>query len=456
MLFILILFLNLGFSQVSDNKTLSIVDCIDIAKRQNFDVKLTKSDINAAGANLTNAFGNYLPNIRMNSGFSRSSFQTQRTIPVIDPVTNQVAIDPATGFPQTRLAWEFVDAQTYNLGVNANYTIFDGFDRESNYSQATKRLESTILNTEQTTNDVILDVYRGYIDVINKYQIVKLRKQNLQEGKQVLERINAQFEAGATQKGDVYAQEAELGNREIALVQAENDLAIAKANLLGVMGLDPNEEIEFEEAALPNNITDDEMLNFRKNVGSLDAIIEEAKQNRADYEAVNLQMEIAEEGITRAKSNYFPTVSANAGWNWANQEITDFDRNGRLNFGVSLSMPIFQNFSINNSVQQNKLQYDQNRTQFLKFEQSMKTQLKTIYLNLQAAEKQMEITNKTVRSSELNYESTKERFELGVANIVELTAANTQYISTQINRINSVYNYVLAQKELLYGIGKLE
>lgn len=455
MLFLLLFFYSL-FSQVADERTLSLDDCIDIAKRQNFDIKLTKSELNAAGANLTNAFGNYLPTIRLNSGFSRTSFQTQRTLPLLDPVTNQIITDPATGLPQTRLAWEFVDAQTYNMGLNANYTIFDGFNRESNYSQATKNLDATILNTEQTISDVILEVYRGYIDVINKTQIVKLRKQNLQEGKKVLDRINAQFEAGTTQKGDVYAQEAELGNREIALIQAENDLAVSKANLLGVMGLDPNEEYEFVESSLPTAVEDDEMLNFRKNIGSLEAIIEEAKLNRADYEAVSLRLQISEEGITRARSNYFPTVSANAGWNWANQEIADFDRNGRLNFGVSMNMPIFQNFSINNNVQQSRLQYEQNRTQLMKFEQNLKTQLKTIYLNLQAAEKQLDITNRTVRSSELNYESTKERFEIGVANIVELTAANTQYITTQINRINSVYNYVLAQKELLYGIGKLE
>lgn len=455
MYFLLIFFFSFLHSQQSGQKALDLQECIQIAKNQNFDILLTQSNINAAGAGLTNAFGNYLPSIRMNSGFNRTSFQTQRTIPVLDPVTNQLVLDPVTGLPQTTLAWEFVDAQTYNLGLNANYTIFDGFNREANYNQAQKNLDRAILNTEQTVNDVVLNVYRNYIDVVNKYQIVKIRKQNIEEGKKLLERINAQFEAGSSQKGDVYAQEAELGNREIGLVQAENDLAIAKANLQNIMGLDPNADYEFIESSLPSTIEDDEINNFRKEIGSLDAIVQQAKENRADFESVNLSMEVAQEGIDRARSNYFPTVAASAGWNWANQEITDFDRNGRINFGLSLSMPIFQNFSINNNVQQNKLQYEQSRNQFMKFEQDLKTTLKTSYLNLQAAEKQLEITEKTLKSAELNYLSTKERFELGVANIVELTAANTQFITTKINRVNSIYNYVLAQKELLYGIGKL-
>lgn len=455
MYLLFILLMNLGLAQESGQKALDLNECIEVAKNKNFDILLTKSNINAAGAGITNAFGNYLPSLRLNSGFNRTSFQTQRTIPVIDPITNQLVLDPVTGLPQTTLSWEFVDAQTYNLGLNANYTIFDGFNREANYNQAQMNFDRAILNTEQTINDVVLNVYRNYIDVVNKYQIVKIRKQNIEEGKKLLERIKAQFEAGVSQKGDLYAQEAELGNREIALVQAENDLAIAKANLQNVMGLDPNLDLEYVETSLPTDINTDDLEKFKKEIGSLNEIIEVAKENRADYESVNLQMGVAEEGIARAQSNYFPTVSASAGWNWANQEINNFDRNGRINFGLSLSMPIFQNYAIHNNVQQNKLQYEQTKNQFLKFEQDLKTVLKTSYLRLIAAEKQLEITTKTLRSAELNYESARERYEIGATNVVELTAANTQLITTKINRINSIYNYVLAQKELLYGIGKL-
>ena len=456
MIFLILAFLNISFSQSGEQKVLDLKECIEIAKKQNFDIILTESNINAATANLTNAFGNYLPSLRLSSGFNRSSFQIQRTIPVIDPKTDQIVIDPITGLPQTSLAWDYVVAQTYNLGLNANYTIFDGFNRESSFSKAQKGVDRAILNTEQIINDVIINVYRNYIDVIKKYQIVKLRRQNIEEGKKTLERIDAQFKAGASQKGDVYAQEAELGNREIALIQAENDLAIAKAKLQSVMGIDPNGEYEYVESSLPSEVSESEIKNFENEIGDIDNIVEIAKKNRADYEASNIQMFLAEESISQAKSSYYPTVAASAGWNWANQDISDFNKNGRINFGVSMSLPIFQNFSINNNVQQNRLQYEQAKNQFLKFEQDLKTVLKTSLLNLQAAEKQLSITERTLKSAELNYQSASERFAIGGANIVELIAANTQFITTKINRINSIYNYVLAQKEILYGIGKLK
>lgn len=74
MYFLLIFFFSFLHSQQSGQKALDLQECIQIAKNQNFDILLTQSNINAAGAGLTNAFGNYLPSIRMNSGFNRTRY----------------------------------------------------------------------------------------------------------------------------------------------------------------------------------------------------------------------------------------------------------------------------------------------------------------------------------------------------------------------------------------------
>ncbi|HPD34177.1 MAG TPA: TolC family protein, partial [Candidatus Kapabacteria bacterium] len=75
--------------------------------------------------------------------------------------------------------------------------------------------------------------------------------------------------------------------------------------------------------------------------------------------------------------------------------------------------------------------------------------------NLDASEKQIQIAQKAFKAADLNYKVLKSRFDVGSANITELIQANTQYLTSKINQITSVFGYLLAQKELEYAIGRL-
>ena len=76
-------------------------------------------------------------------------------------------------------------------------------------------------------------------------------------------------------------------------------------------------------------------------------------------------------------------------------------------------------------------------------------------LNLESAEKQLDLTINTQKSAELNYESFSEKLKVGTASITDYQNANNQLITARINRVNAIYTYFQAQKEVLYAIGKL-
>jgi outer membrane protein TolC len=76
-------------------------------------------------------------------------------------------------------------------------------------------------------------------------------------------------------------------------------------------------------------------------------------------------------------------------------------------------------------------------------------------LNLYSAEKQLEITNRSIIAANQNFESAKERFEVGTATIVDYLTANTQLITAKINRVNAVYNYFDAQVQVKFALGSI-
>jgi len=342
------------------------------------------------------------------------------------------------------------------MGAYANYLIFNGFSRGANYSRAQETYNASYSISIYTTQKVKLDVYRQFIDVVKKSQILKTRQENISLGKKELERIQAQFDAGVIPIALVYAQEAELGNKEYELTISENDLNVSKVKLLNTIGLNTDNNAEFLESSIKTDLTDDDVKIFRNEVGSVNSSISQSFQSRQDYLSIKSEISASESNLTISKSGYYPTLAASGGWSWANSSLDKFSEYGRSSIGLSLSVPIFDNFNTSYRTETSFMQLKQKEIEKYQLEQSIRTAVQTCYMNLDAAEKLLDISKRALRSAEQNFESFKERFRVGSSNITDYLTANNQLITAQINRINSIYNYLQAQKEVLFSIGKLQ
>jgi len=339
------------------------------------------------------------------------------------------------------------------MQAQANWNIFDGFSREAYYSSAKNNIESTIESSKYISKSVLKQVYKDYIEVVKSSQIVKIRREDLTIANQELDRIKAQYEAGANSITEVYSQEAAIGQKEIDLVKSENTLMIAKTKLLTTMGMNPEFDVEFQESSIPNFVSDEDIKLFRNNINTLNSALNLAMENRNDLKSSKFSYESAQDGIERVRGGYLPSISASGGWNWNHNQFSDFDQYGRSYISLNLSVPIFSNFSTDYSVEQAQLTFIQSDIENKKLEQQIKSEVQTSFLNLESSEKQIEISKRSVKSAELNYKSMKERYNVGAATITELTLANNQYIIAQINKVSGFYDYILAQKELQFALG---
>jgi len=417
-------------------ESLSLEECLSIAEKNNFDISISNYQMQSAGAEVTNAFGNYLPSVSFNASYNRAGRD------VYNPINGAYA--------------GYYTNDSYSMSAGGRLNIFDGFRREYIYQSATNNYDASVLTKEQTIADVRLNVYKLYIAIIYNYQSIKIQQENLEQGKTELERIKALHEAGSIPIGDLYAQESDLGNKEINLINSHKQLAISKANLLNHIGFNPNMDVEFLESSLPIDIREDDIKKFNSKISAFRIQMTKALNNRADYEASQLNINSTENSVDIAKSGYYPTLSASAGWNFQNEEfqnISDFDA---TSFGFTFSLPIFQNFTVHNNVERAKLSHQQSIVRHERLKQTILTNLNTLFLSLDAYERQIIVSTKAVKSAEQNYNSAKSRFEIGAASITDLIQANTAYLTAKINKINSIYSYIQTQKEILHGVGELD
>ena len=292
-----------------------------------------------------------------------------------------------------------------------------------------------------------MGIYQRYISVLRAVQIVEIRKENLSLGKSELARVNARFEAGVAQIAPVYAQEADNGQRELDVIQAENQVAIAKAELLSAMGLAPDMKAGFSATDIPSEVKPEIISQFKMQFSTLDEVVNSALKNRYDLSSAQHRIIAAKSSVEASKSAYYPSIGASGGWSWFNSELKDFDVFSRTFVGLSIDVPIFDAFRIQQQVENSNVQLQQTEL--------VRTQLQTGLLNLNAAEKQIDITDRSLKSADQNYLSAKERFEVGTSGIVEYQTANTQFVTAKINRINAVYNYIDAQYQIKFALGNL-
>lgn len=443
--FLLILLLvctfSIGISQEDGVVTVFSLDqCLQIADKQNFTNLLQEARVEVANANLLAAFGSYLPSVNVNTGYNRR-------LNVDGGQAINVGGQVLRGFAPP--------ANSYSMSAIANYTIFDGFNRESNYSNSKLNVDVTKTSLEQTRLQTGITIRRQFLTVLRNKQVVEIRKENLILGDAQLEQLKASVQIGTAQKGVVFTQEAEIGNRELDLVTAENNYNISKAQLLSTMGLDPNLQAEFIDSKIKNEMPKSDIEQFRSTIGSKDKALQTSLRNRLDIKVADFNSEVSKIDLTSSKSGYLPTVSASGGWSWSNSELNSFGLLGRSFVGINLNIPIFDQFQTNVRVQNAKLTIKQRDIEKEQTVQTVRTEVQTTMLNLDAAEKQIEISDKTLLSSDMNYKIVSERFTIGLANIIDMLTANNQLVTSKINNTNSVYNYIDAQFQVLNALGIL-
>ncbi len=418
-----------------DRASYSLNDCLSIALEHNYDVESAKAQYQIQATNLTQSFGAYLPSLHANVGYTRQ----------LNESTTQDFGGHVITLPYT--------PNSYTMSATANYVLFNGFSREATYHKASRELSAAEENLYRVRQQVSYSVRSQYLAVLKAMQVAKIRRENVELGKKEVERAQALYDAGRTAIATVYSQQSDLGSREMDLVTAENTTNQSKTSLLATMALPPEGRAEFLESSVSSSIDSSVLRAFRTEIGSYGDALSKALQSRADYRAALIHIESAESGVSSARGGYFPSINANG--IWSSSSVNTFGENNAYYVGVNLSYPIFDNLNTSSALQLATIQVQQRQIDRALAEQKVRTELQNAFLNLDASEKQVEISARALVASTANYNATKERFAVGAATLLEYQTANNQIINARINQVTAAYSYLDAQFQVRLAMGTL-
>jgi len=424
-------------AQEPGSTKLSLKECIRIGIANSFDLRNSYATSQLAAADLTQAFGAYLPSADITANYNRQLTNLRDQISFINGV-------PIFGAPLPN---------NYSLNGTLNLTLFNGFRREAQYDAAQSNVDATTADVAYFRLFTAYDVTRKYIDVLRKQQILNARRENLALSQATFERIKALKDGGRSTIQQVMSQETELANQEVGVVQAQNDVDNAKAQLLSSMSTNPSQSIDIDETVIAPEMTMQASDDFRKKIGPETVSVQRAFETRPDILAAKKRVSAAESGITTATAGYWPTLTATGGYSWRNSSVSNFDSQGQMYVGLFLRIPVFDQFITNRAIQNATTSFTRQSMDQMKLENQIRTNIRSAYLQLIAAEKGLDITERAIKSATTNFNAVQERFNVGSATLLDVQTANNQLITARVNRVSAVYSYYEAAAYVEFTTG---
>lgn len=426
-LIFLIIILNSVF--LSAQKTLQLNEAIKIALNRNTTLLKSKNSLQSSESNVKAAIGNFLPSIGASAGWNYSKTQNK--------------IDGSTLESEGR---------SYSAGIGSNWTLFDGLSNYASLSQSKNDLDAAKYSVDRLKQDIVFQTISLYYDVINVMQLLKFKEDDVKWNQKNLETITERNRLGSVTLADVYAQQVRVGNAELEVIRTKNLLETSKSELLSFLGLDVLENYEFTDSLSSQDI---EKIKTNLNIDykNLSELVEQALSNRLDYKSVQLNLESAEDGITIARSGHLPSLSNSINYSAGADRIKNMFDNRTLTIGLSLNIPIFSGFSVENRVQFAEVQAENKKIELTELERDIKKNIQKTYLDLQAAEKGLAVSERNVLAAHENLKIESEKYSLGAGTLLNVLVANSEFTNAQTNYINAQFAYITLSEQLKYFLG---
>lgn len=345
-----------------------------------------------------------------------------------------------------------------NASVDASMPLFRGLNAVNNYRASSNQYEAQMHFVNRTNQDVIRDVARQYLTCLLDQALVNISEKNLETQQQQYNQISEQVNAGAKAEVDARNQEYQLKNAHLLLLRARNTLRNDKAVLAQTLQLDPSITFDLEEPSMP--IGSPESL-------SLDELYQLAAERRSDLKRAHYNEKAFQFGYYASKGTYFPSVTLFASYGSAYNFIHGFDENRtfdqqftadnlQLTYGVSFRVPIHNALQNRATTVRNRMLFENSRLQAENTELIVKSEVLLAYQNLQDARAAFEAAEAQLQAAETSNALERERYSLGISDIVALTISNQTLTRAQGDYQSSRYTLMFQNLLINYATGALK
>ncbi|CAM2982502.1 outer membrane protein [Flavobacterium succinicans] len=440
----LVFFLFASIVGTSQTKSWTLEECVKYAVDNNISIKNTELDLKTADINKRGAIASFIPSFNANASHSWNIGLNQ---------------DITTGLLRNQTT------QFSSFGASVGVDIYKGLQNQNNLRKSNLAIVASKYQLLKMQEDIALNVANAFLQVLFNKENLKVQNEQLAIIEKQLLRSEELVKAGSIPRGDVLDIKANVATNKQNVVTAENALLISKLSLAQLLQL--KEFYDFD-------VIDNTSLKDENNIlgQQVTAIYDKAKETRTELKIAKTNLEVAEKDVAIARGAYQPTLQ---GFYSYNSRIAYADQTFKLNdqtvtvsappfwdqfrdnkgqaFGLQLSVPIFNGWSVKNNVDRNKVNLEKSKIALEQQELDLQRNVYTAFTDAKGALKTHESAIVALESRQEAFNYAKERYAVGMMNSFDFNQAQTLLTNAQSEVIRTKYDYIFKIKILEFYFG---
>lgn len=422
-----------GFAAHSQQK-LTVEEAVAAAIENNYDIQLLRNDSVVAALNNSYAYAALLPRLNATTGLIFNNNNTRQRL--------------ADGSERKQGG---IRSNNIAASVNLNWTIFDGLKMFATRDKLAEFVTLGELNIKNQLVNTVSDVIKTYYSIVRqKEQLIAIEEQMSLNDERVTQ-AQKKLSVGLGAKPELLQAKVDLNAQLAARLKQQTliDQLKEQLNLLMVMARETRYEVE-------------DSIPFRTDLVVTD-ILMAAEQNSPELLVAKQNIKIAQLTLRESRAERFPRVSFNSAYNFSKTEnqlvVNNFtpllNRNLGFNYGLSATIPIFNNFTVKRQIKAAQLDIDYQNTLYNYQKWRMDIGISNAYKDYELQKKTLRLEQENILLAKENVYIASERLRLGVTTYLELRETQKSLEDAYNRLIAARFDTKVAETELLRLKGEL-
>lgn len=415
-------------------KQWSLEECIRYAIENNIDLKQKELEQQSREVDLHTSKYSWLPNLN-------------------------ASVNESFGFGRSESSdGLIVDRNSANTtaGIQMSMPVFDGLRIPNDIAARKLDLKAAIESLNKAKEDLAINIASYYLQVLYNKEMLKIAQLQVDLSSEQVTKTEALYQAGKVPESQLYDMKAQLAKDEVTLTEAQNNVKLALLDLTQSLELE-RDGANFD-VLIPE--TDDVVEQYMGSIIPPDLVYDRAVGIKPQIKEQQYLLESQKKALRIAQSGYYPKLNLSAGYStgyyhnfgdgeYNNAPFSDqLKNNGQKSIGLSLSIPIFNRFTVRNSVRTARINIHNRELMMENSKKSLYKEIQQAYYNATAAQEKYISSDKSVDASKIAFSYAEDRYAAGKSTVFEYSEAKTKYAQSLAEQTQSKYNFIFRTKIL--------